>query len=41
MLLQAALARAEKTNAELSDSLAGEKADRVLYLIKSQVRPFC
>ncbi|KAL0019436.1 hypothetical protein WJX79_008265 [Trebouxia sp. C0005] len=34
---KAALARAEKTNAELSDSLADERADRVLYLLKSQI----
>ena len=40
-MLQAALARAEKTNGELSESLADEKADRVLYLMKSQVWPFC
>ena len=35
---QAALALAEKKNAELSDSLEDEKADRILYLLKSQVR---
>ena len=37
-LLQAALALAEKKNGELSESLAEEKADRVLYLLKSQVK---
>ena len=32
-----ALERAQKTNAELSESLADEQADRILYLLKSQV----
>ena len=36
-ILQAALERAQKSNAELSASLADEKADRVLYFLKSQV----
>lgn len=38
--VQAALERAQKTNSELSGSLADEQASKVLYSLKSKVIPW-